>query len=127
MTDIEKANAETDKANQKIAELEGQIKNMQVKAKLAELGITGEQADNFFAKDGTINFEVLSQVISEREKLASALKEKEILKDTPNPNGAPPDGTGNESEAEKIAKEIGQNMAKTNKVTSDVIAHYANS
>ena len=122
MSDIEKANAETQKANDKIALLEKQMKLMETQKKLAELGITGEQADKFFGDNGEINFEILGQVIADREKQASALKEKEILKDTPNPSGGV--GESTETESEKIAKSYGQRMAESNKVTSDVMSHY---
>lgn len=122
MSDIEKANAETEKANTQIANLQKQIKAMQVQTELAKLGITGEQADKFFGENGEINFDILGQVISDREKQASALKEKELLKDTPNPNGG--GGEPTETESEKIAKSIGQKMAESNKVTESVMSHY---
>ena len=124
MSDVEKANAETEKANKQIAELQKQMKAMETKAKLAELGIVGEQADKFFGENGELNFDVLSQVISERENNASALKEKELLKGTPNfeGSGEPP----KESEAESFAKSVGQRQASENKVTSDVLSHYTN-
>ena len=122
MSDIEKANAETQKANDQIATLQKQIKAMETRTKLAELGITGEQADKFFSETGEINFDILGQVIADREKQASALKEKEILKDTPNPSGS--NGEPSETESEKIAKSIGQKMAESNKVTESVMSHY---
>lgn len=122
MSDVEKANAETEKANNQIAVLQKQIKAMETKTKLAEHGITGEQAEKFFNENGEVNFDVLGQIISEREKNASALKEKELLKGTPNFEGGiePP----KESEAESFAKTIGQKQASENKVTSDVLSHY---
>lgn len=123
LSDIEKANNETSKANKKVEELESQIKKMQVRTKLAELGITGDQADNFFTQNGEINFEILSQVISDREKQASDLKEKEILKGTPNPGGNA--GGDGETDGMKFAKSLGEKIAKDNKVTSDVLSHYA--
>ena len=122
MTDIEKANKEAEKANSKVEELQKQLDQMKTRTELPKIGIIGDQAEQFFKEDGTVNFEILSQVISEREEKASSLKEKEILKSTPNPNGTDP---GNkETEAERFAKELGQNMANTNKVTSDVLSHY---
>lgn len=122
MTDIEKANAETQKANDEIVGLKKQIKTMETRTKLAELGITGEQADKFFAESGEINFDILGQIISDREKQAYALKEKELWKNTPNPGGG--GGSDTETEAERVAKSIGQRMAESNKVTSDVMSHY---
>ena len=122
LSDVEKANKATEQANAKIAELQKDIKKMETRTKLAELGITGEQADKFFTEDGSVDFEVLGQVISEREKQASALKEKELLDQTPNPNGG--GGTDPKTDAEKFAESYGKRIAESNKVTSDVMSHY---
>lgn len=122
MSDIEKAQAETQKANEQIADLQKQMKLMEIQKKLAGIGITGEQADKFFDENGEINFDTLGQIISEREKQAGALKEKELLAGTPNPGGKDPNNT--ETLAETIAKGIGQKLADSNKVTSDVMSHY---
>ena len=78
LSDVEKANKATEQANTEIAKLQKQIKEMQTKTKLAELGITGEIADAFFGEDGSLNFDVLGQIISDREKSAMSLKEKEL-------------------------------------------------
>ncbi len=121
MSDVEKANAETQKANEQIADLQKQIKAMETRSKLAELGITGEQAEKFFSETGEINFDILGQVITDRETKAAALKEKELIKNTPNPNGG---GEKTKSEAEVFAESFGQRMAESNKVTSDVMSHY---
>lgn len=123
LSDIDKANKATEKANTEIADLKKQIKSMETRTKLAELGIVGEQADKFFAETGEINFDVLKEVISEREKQASAQKEKELFDKTPNPNGGS-GGGDQKTEAEKFAESYGQTSANSNKVTSDVISHY---
>ena len=101
MSDIEKAQAETQKANEQIADLQKQMKLMEIQKKLAGIGCTGEQADKFFDENGEINFDTLGQIISEREKQAGALKEKELLANTPNPGGKDPNNT--ETLAETIA------------------------
>lgn len=125
LSDIEKANKETEKANNQIASLQSQIKQMQTRTKLAELGIVGEQADKFFGANGEIDFEVLGQVISEREKKASDLKEKELLDKTPNPNGGG-SSTPEKTEAEIFAENYGKSLAESNKVASDIMSHYTN-
>ena len=66
--------------------------------------------------------DVLKEVISEREKQASALKEKELFDQTPNPNGG--GGTETKTDAEKFAESYGKRIAESNKVTSDVMSHY---
>lgn len=124
LTDVEKANKETEKANIQIAELEKQIKQMQTKTKLAELGITGETADSFFNEDGSLNFDILGQIISEREKNASSLKEKELLKKTPNPEGGNNPSGDEKTEAEKVAINIGKMMADSNKESADILSQY---
>ena len=126
MSDIEKANAETEKANKQIAELQKQVSDMKVRNKLAEMGITGEQADKFFDKDGQIDFDNLGQIISEREKNASALKEKELLDKTPNPSGSVGGSTPEKSEAEKFAESYAKNLSANNKSSNDALASYLN-
>lgn len=61
---------------------------MQRKNELANLGIVGETADKLFNEDGSVDFLVLGQIISERETTAKSLKEKELLDKTPNPEGS---------------------------------------
>lgn len=124
LTDVEKANKETEKANAQIADLQKQIKAMQTKTKLAELGITGDTASALFGEDGSMNFDVLGQIITDREKSAMSLKEKEILAKTPNPDGAKKQDE--KSEAENIALAIGKEMASSNKSSSDILSQYIN-
>lgn len=124
LTDVEKANKETEKANLQIAELQKQVKQMETMNKLANLGIVGEQATKLFSSEGAIDFDVLGQIISDREAQASSLKEKEILAKTPNPQGG---HTGKEkSEAEVFAESIGKTMAGINKASNDILAQYTN-
>ncbi len=91
LSDIEKANKATETANNRVAELEKQMKAMQTKASLAELGIVGEQAEKLISVDGAVDFSVLGQIISDRETRAAAKKEEDLLDNTHNPGG----GTGN--------------------------------
>lgn len=126
MSDIEKANAETEKANKQIEALTKQVKQMQTMNKLAELGITGDDAEKLIDANGEINFEVLGKVISDREKSASELKEKELLDGTPDPSGALGSGEPEKTEAEKFAEAYAKNRAESNKVASDALASYLN-
>lgn len=92
LSDIEKANAERDKALNSVAVLEKTINSMQLKTGLAEQGIVGEQADKLIESLNGGNFDtaLLGQIISEKNKTAIADYEKKNLHDTPNPDG----GTG---------------------------------
>lgn len=122
LTEIEKAQKETELANSQIADLQKQIKAMTTKTSLAELGIIGEQAEKLINADGAIDFTVLGQIITERETKASSLKEQEILKGTPNPEGG--NKNGEKTEADIIAESIGKSMADSNKTATDIIAQY---
>lgn len=89
LSDIEKANAERDKALNSVSDLQNQIKTMQLKTGLAEQGIVGEQADKLIESLNSGNFDtsLLGQIISEKNKSAIADYEKKNLHDTPNPGG----------------------------------------
>ena len=125
LSELEKANLQTETANKKIAELEKDIKIMNLKTSLAENGIVGEDADNIVngLSAGTLDANVLGSLISKKVELAVAEKEKEFLLNTPNPNG----GTGNpdeKSDAEKLAEKIGGTIGGDNKVSTDVVSKY---
>lgn len=93
LSDVERANKEVEKANQKVAELEKSIKTMQLKADLAGKGIIGENADKLVESlsNGSLDVELLGQIISERETSAIANFEQKNLDGTLNPEG----GKGN--------------------------------
>lgn len=125
LSELEKANLQTETANKKIAELEKDIKIMNLKTSLAENGIVGEDADNIVngLSAGTFDANALGSLISKKVELAVAEKEKEFLLNTPNPNG----GTGNpdeKSDAEKLAEKIGGTIGGDNKVSTDVVSKY---
>ena len=125
LSDIEKAQAENVKANEQIAQLQKDIRSMENKAKLAELGIIGEQAQTLIGDDGSLDFNILGQIITEREQKASALKEKEILENTPDPRQHQDDGI-KKTEADVIAETIGKTFAESNKVATDILSQYTN-
>ena len=86
-----------DANNAKIAELEAEMKKAETMKQLAERGITGEDADNFFNEDGSLNFDTLGKVLSERETAARNDEVQKIAKNTTNPGGSSAGG-GNEDE-----------------------------
>lgn len=115
MTDIEKANKATETANQKIADLEKQLKKMEVMKQLADKGIVGEDAETLFNEDGSLNFDTFGKILTDRATTAAHEKEKELLKDTPNPTGSGADNSkGSEPEDVANAKAItfGANAVK---------------
>lgn len=97
LSDIEKANKATEDAQNQVIALQKRIDRMEQLKKLAEKGIAGEQAEKLLSEDGVIDFDVLGQIISEKESAAKAAKEQEIANNQGNPGG----GTGGGKQDEK--------------------------
>lgn len=122
LTDEERAVKEQKEKDDKILELENKVKDMELKGKLAEQGITGEDADKLIASSngGSLDVELLGQIIKARETEAAQRKEKEIADNSTNPNG----GKGGSSDdaktddvafAERLAKSFGNVPNEENK------------
>jgi len=124
LTDVEKANKATEDALKKVAELEKNIKTMQTQKELAALGITGEDADNMFNEDGSLNFTTLGQILTAREKNAATAKEKELAGNAGNPNGSSGSGEPEKTDAEKFAESYAKRVAESNKAQSEAMASY---
>lgn len=103
LSDIEKANKATETANNRVAELEKQVKSMQLRTGLAEQGIVGEQADKLIESlsGGSFDTALLGQIISDREKAAIAKQEKDDLNNTKNPDGGN-GGSGKDDKPEDV-------------------------
>lgn len=121
LSDVEKAQKETEEANKQIADLNAKIRKIETQKKLAELGITGDQAEKFFAEDGSLDFSVLGQVLTEREAKAKSDKEKELLNGTPDPSGK--GGSDDDSTDDSFAKEIASHLTANNG-SSEIISKY---
>lgn len=108
LSDIDKVNKALEQANATNAKLERQIATMQTKAKLAEMGITGESADKLFDDKGTISLDVLGQILSDTKASAAAAKEAELAGKAGNPAGASggSDGAEDSSEGAMYAKQF---------------------
>ena len=124
LSDVEKANKETEKANLRIAELERSIKTMQTQKQLAELGIVGESAEKFFDSEGNVDFSILGQILSTRESNAKAEKEKELAGLAGNPGGQGASNTPEKTSAETFAESYAKQLAASNKATNDALAPY---
>ena len=130
LSEVEKANKATESALARVSELEKNLKAMETEKKLAELGITGDDAKNLIGEDGTLNFDTLGQVISAREKLAASQKEAELAGKAGNPGsagGSVNDQGGKEKTgAEKYAEEYAKRASENSKAASDALASYLN-
>lgn len=124
LSEIEKANKATTDANNKVADLEKQIKAMQIKNALAEKGIVGEQAEKLFNEDGSMDFDVLGQIISDREQASAIAKEKELANKAGNP-GSASGGNNTKSQAEETFNNLFGNKGENNNNNS-ILANYIN-
>lgn len=91
MSDLEKAQSAADAANDKVASLESQIRELKFRNSLSDKGITGTDADAvveaFMSGDFEKATESIGQIISTREKSAVADFEKKQMQGTPDPSG----------------------------------------
>lgn len=93
LSEIEAANKNLEKANQRIAELEkAQMVVNQKKVVTEKFKVTGEQADKIVKEDGTLDYDVLGQIIADKETAAAQAKEQEIANGSINPGGGNPGG-----------------------------------
>lgn len=89
MTDAEKQAADLKKANDRIAELEkAQSLSAQRNSVVEKFKVTSEQAKQIVKDDGSFDYDVLGQIISDKEAAAATAKEQEIAGKAGNPNGA---------------------------------------
>lgn len=124
MTDAEKFENELKKANQKIAELEKDAKIRDSRASAAEkFKITAEQAKQIVKDDGSFDYDVLGQIIADKESAAALAKEQEIanLSGNPGGQGASGNGDGKSSAVKLVERHFGGQ-----KQNNDVLSHYLN-
>lgn len=123
LSEIEAANKNLEKANQRIAELEkAQMVVNQKKIVTEKFKVTGEQADNIVKEDGTLDYDVLGQIIADKETAAAQAKEQEIANGSINPGGGNPGGKGEEkTNAEKIVEKLYGGESKQEK---SVLSYY---
>ena len=121
MTELEKANKALDTANQQIADLQksNAIRD-QREAAMTNFKITAEQAKTVVKDDGSLDYESLGKIMSDKENAAAQAKEKEIAGMQDVPGGGSAGGEGTKTEAEKIAESLVSNNTKSN----DVLSHY---
>lgn len=107
LTEVEKANKALEAANQQIAELQ---KNNAIRdqreAAMTNFKISAEQAKTVVKDDGSLDYESLGKIMSEKENAAAQAKEKEIagMQDVPGGGsaGGGKDKTADVENAEQI-------------------------
>lgn len=124
LSDIEKANANLEKANQRIAELEKAQAIRDQKDIVAEkFKVSREQAGKIVKEDGTLDYDFLGQIISEKETAAANAKEQEIANASSNPGGQEgnPDPDSKSNAVKLVERYIGNQNSG-----ADILSHYTN-
>lgn len=125
LSDLEKATKDLETANAKIAELEkAQALAKQRTSAAEKFKVTAEQAAQIVKDDGTFDYDVLGQIISDKETAAAKAKEAEIAAGSANPGGGSGGKGGKKTDAEKIAEEIGKSFSSANSTTETVLKNY---
>ena len=116
MTDLELSNKKAEDAEKKVAELQATVTQMKLLKSLADIGITGDEANGLFNEGGSLNTEQLGKIIESREKAAVATYQKQTLDSTP-----APDGKKSEDEEEKPYKDIVDRVTASKKAETEAV------
>lgn len=102
LTEIEKANKALEEANKTIADMQksNAIRDQREQA-MSNFKIDAEQAKTVVKDDGTLDYEALGKIITDKETASAQAKEKEIADGGTNPGGG--SGSGSGSGEEKTA------------------------
>lgn len=113
MSELDKTTKALEQANNKIAELEKKdaIRNQRSLA-MDKFKITAEQSSQVVKDDGSFDYDVLGQIISEKETAAATAKEKEIANNASNPGGGG-EGGAEMSKGASMAQKYNQNNVVT--------------
>jgi membrane-associated HD superfamily phosphohydrolase len=124
LSEIEKANKALEAANKTIADMQksNAIRD-QREAAMTNFKITAEQAKTIVKEDGSLDYAELGKIMSEKETAAAQAKEQEIAKNQAVPGGGA-GGDKGKTEAEKMAENIGKNLAGTNKTAESIVNSY---
>lgn len=117
MTDLELSNKKAEDAEKKVAELQATVTQMKLLKSLADIGITGDDANGLFSEDGSLNTEQLGKIIESREKAAVATYQKQTLDSTPAPDGK----KSEDEEEEKPYKDIVDRVAASKKAETEAV------
>lgn len=117
MTDLELSNKKAEDAEKKVAELQATVTQMKLLKSLADIGITGDEANGLFDEGGSLNTEQLGKIIESREKAAVATYQKQTLDSTPAPDGK----KAEDGEEEKPYKDIVDRVAASKKAETEAV------
>lgn len=125
LTEVEKVNKALEEANKTIAAMQktNAIRDQREEA-MSNFKITADQAKVVVKDDGSLDYAELGKIITEKETASAQAKEQEIAKNQSNPGGAGSGGNKGKTEAEKMAENIGKNLAGTNKTAESIVNSY---
>lgn len=122
LSDIEKANKALETANDRIAELEkAQAIATQRNSVAEKFKVTSEQAKQIVKDDGSFDYDVLGQIISDKENAAATAKEQEIANNATNPGGG---SAGGNNDTKSTAEKIAEKMFSGKKQENNILSHY---
>jgi len=129
LTDEEKAAKDAKAKDDLVAQLQSQVKAMELRSQLADKGITGEDADKLITSfnNGSLDVELLGNIISAKETAAAKKKEEEIAKGSTNPGGGSTGGNDdtNKGYDENVVNSVVSSMiGGGEKATTDIIGNY---
>lgn len=107
LTEIEKANKALEEANKTIADMQksNAIRDQREQA-MSNFKIDAEQAKTVVKDDGTLDYEALGKIITDKETASAQAKEKEIADGGTNPGGGSGgSGSGEEKTADVLNAE----------------------
>ena len=122
LTELEKANKALETANQQIADM--QKKNAirdQREALMEKLKINAEQAKSVVKDDGSLDYDALGKITSEKETAAAQAKEQEIANNSENPGGGTAGGDNKKTADVENAESISFGEPEKNAEAKD---HY---
>lgn len=121
MTETEKIAKELEKSNARVAELEKNITIQNQRAAAAtKFKVTAEQASQIVKDDGSFDYDILGQIIADKESAAALAKEQEIQNLSSNPGGNNNGGGDGKSSAVKLVERHFGGQQSNN----DVLSHY---
>lgn len=116
LTDAEKSAKAVEEANKQVMELQNTVKAMKLQASLAKIGIVGEDASGLVGEDGSLNTELLGNIIASREKVAVDAYKEQALNATPAPDAK------KSEEKENPYKDIADRVAASKKVENEAVS-----
>ena len=122
LSEVEQANKNLEKANARIAELEkAQAIATQRSNAATKFNVSAEQAAQIIKDDGTMDYDALGKIISDKETAAAQAKEQEIANNSTNPGGGM---AGKENENKTTAEKLVEKLYGGQKQNNDILSHY---